>query len=114
MVTGPGGTAEPAFKGSTLEVAGKSGTGEIAGKDPVNWFVGWAEGREKPLVVLTMVEGGAHSEETAAPAVRHILEAYYGVEDEPAKKPRERSRERPADQAAPRRDVPRSSYASTP
>jgi penicillin-binding protein 2 len=114
MVTGPGGTAEPAFKGSTLEVAGKSGTGEIAGKDPVNWFVGWAEGREKPLVVLAMLEGGDHSEVTAAPAVRHILEAYYGVEDEPAKKPRERSRERPADQAAPRRDVPRSSYASTP
>ena len=110
-VTGPGGTAEPAFEDSTLEVAGKSGTGEVVGKDPVNWFVGWAEGREKPLVVLTMVEGGAHSEETAAPAVRHILEAYYGVEDEPKKKPREGS----ADEPAPRRDVPRSSsYASTP
>jgi hypothetical protein len=36
------------------------------------------------LVVVTMIEGGGAfaegSEMTAGPAVRHILEAYYGVE----------------------------------
>jgi penicillin-binding protein 2 len=83
LVTGPNGTAAPAFQDSELSVAGKSGTGEIAGKDPVNWFVGWAEGRSRPLVVLAMVEGGGNSEVTGAPAVRHVLEAYHGVEHSP-------------------------------
>jgi cell division protein FtsI/penicillin-binding protein 2 len=74
---------------STLPVVGKSGTGELpAGKDYVNWFVGWAEGQEEqPLVVVTMIDGGGTfqegSEMTAGPAVRHILEAYYGVEQSP-------------------------------
>ena len=54
----------------------------------MNWFVGWAEGQEEqPLVVVTMIEGGGAfqegSEMTAGPAVRHILEAYYGVEQSP-------------------------------
>ena len=53
----------------------------------MNWFVGWAENQEQPLVVVVMVEdGGAFetgSEMTAAPAVRHILEAFYGVEQSP-------------------------------
>jgi len=32
---------------------------------------------------VVMVEGGGHSEVTAAPAVRRILEAYYGVKTGP-------------------------------
>src|ERR687885_11056 len=84
MVTGPGGTAEDAFKGTKLNVVGKSGTGEEWGKDPINWFVGWDESKKDPVVVLVMIEaGGAFedgSEYTAAPAVRNILESYYGVE----------------------------------
>lgn len=85
-VTGEGGTAESIFEGSKLQVVGKSGTGEVWGSDWVNWFVGWAEGEERPLVVLVMVEGGGAfeqgSETTAGPAARHILESYYGVEGE--------------------------------
>jgi len=85
MVTGTGGTAENAFKGSTLPIVGKTGTGEMGEfKDPVNYFAGWAENHEDPLVVLVMVEGGGAfetgSELTAAPAVRNILETFYGVE----------------------------------
>jgi penicillin-binding protein 2 len=88
-VTKADGTAGPVFVDSTLPVVGKSGTGELpAGKDYVNWFVGWAEGQEEqPLVVVTMIDGGGTfqegSEMTAGPAVRHILEAYYGVEQSP-------------------------------
>jgi penicillin-binding protein 2 len=85
-VTSNGGTAESVFKGSELGVAGKSGTGETP-KGYVNWFVGWAENQEQPMVVVAMVEnGGAFqtgSEMTAGPAVRHILEASYGVEQSP-------------------------------
>jgi penicillin-binding protein 2 len=89
MVTSTGGTAEWAFKGSRLPIVGKSGTGEVSAgtKDPVNWFAGWVENGDKPLVVLAMVEGGgfldAGSDVTAAPAVRHVLEAHYGVEQSP-------------------------------
>ena len=100
-VTGKGGTAEEIFKGSKLPVVGKTGTGEMWGKDPVNFFVGWAENQENPLVVLVMVEGGGAfeqgSEVTAGPAARHILEAYHGVtsssdsssskDDSPSKEP---------------------------
>jgi penicillin-binding protein 2 len=88
-VTEKKGTAGPVFVGSKLPTVGKSGTGELPCNDSscdfVNWFVGWAENEEqKPLVVVTMIEGGGAfaegSEMTAGPAVRHILEAYYGVE----------------------------------
>ncbi len=80
------GTAYPAFVGSTLPTLGKSGTGELpSGKDFVNWYVGWAAHKESdPLVVVVMIEGGGAfqngSEMSSAPAVRHILESYYGVE----------------------------------
>jgi penicillin-binding protein 2 len=83
LVTGPDGTAEPAFRGSELKVVGKSGTGEQPPKDPVTWFAGWAENQEQPLVVVGMVEQGGHSEVAAAPIVRHVLEAYYDIEQAP-------------------------------
>ncbi|MGF1471542.1 MAG: penicillin-binding protein 2 [Rubrobacteraceae bacterium] len=102
-VTKQGGTAEYSFKGAELDFVGKSGTGEMWGsEDPVNWFAGWAENQENPIVVVAMVEnGGWHSDVTAAPAVRHVLEARYGVEQspedqwhtEPVEKP-ERDRDR--------------------
>lgn len=83
-VTGKGGTAENAFRNSTLPVIGKTGTGEMGEhRDPVNYFAGWAENQDEPLVILVMIEGGGAfqtgSEVTAAPAARAILEHFYGV-----------------------------------
>ena len=87
MVTAEKGTAENSFKGSELPIIGKTGTGEMTGGKFVNWFAGWAENQERPLVVLTMIEGGGAfeqgSEVTSAPAARHVIEAYYGVEQSP-------------------------------
>lgn len=83
LVTGPDGTAAPAFTDSKLSVLGKSGTGERGNKDPVNWFAGWAENQKDPLVVVVMVEGSGQSEVVAAPAVRKILEAHHGVKPSP-------------------------------
>lgn len=90
-VTADKGTAETIFKGSELPTIGKSGTGELpcatGACDYVNWFAGWMENQDEPLVVVTMIEGGGSfqtgSEMTAGPAVRHVLEAYYGVEQSP-------------------------------
>ncbi|HVD43842.1 MAG TPA: hypothetical protein VNB92_00675, partial [Rubrobacter sp.] len=70
----------------TLPTLGKSGTGELpSGNDFVNWYVGWAANKESdPLMVVVMIDGGGAfqtgSEMSAAPAVRHVLESYYGVE----------------------------------
>jgi penicillin-binding protein 2 len=83
------GTAGPVFVGATLPTLGKSGTGELpSGNDFVNWYVGWAANKESdPLMVVVMIEGGGAfqtgSEMSAGPAVRHILESYYGVEQSP-------------------------------
>ena len=85
MVTVKGGTAEKSFEGSPLNAVGKSGTGEMWGKDPVNWFIAWDESQEDPVIVLVMIEGAGTfedgSELTAAPAVRNILESYYGIKE---------------------------------
>jgi len=85
-VTERKGTAYSVFESSELDVAGKSGTGETGG-DFVNWFVGWAEYQEDPLVVVAMVENGGvfetGSEMTSGPVVRHILEAHHGVQQSP-------------------------------
>jgi len=74
MVTAEEGTAGYAVSDSPLPIIGKTGTGEMWGKDPVNWFAGWAEGQQRPLVIVAMVEGGGAfetgSEMTAAPAHR--------------------------------------------
>ena len=84
LVTGPDGTAAPAFEGSELDIVGKSGTGEMPPNDPVTWFAGWAQGQDgRPLLVVSLIEEGGHSEVAAAPAVRNVLEAYYGVERDP-------------------------------
>src|SRR5215207_8678211 len=62
MVTATGGTAENAFRGATLPIIGKTGTGEMGEhRDPVNYFAGWAENQDDPLVVLVMIEGGSGS-----------------------------------------------------
>ena len=113
-VTNEGGTAEYSFKGGELAFVGKSGTGEMWGNDPINWFAGWAENQGEPLVVVAAIEGGGlHSDITAAPAVRHTLEAYYGVPQSakdrwftaPRRRARRRARERrdPSWQRAKRR-----------
>ncbi|MDQ3658564.1 MAG: penicillin-binding protein 2 [Actinomycetota bacterium] len=86
-VTERKGTAYSVFEDSELDVAGKSGTGETGDEDYVNWFVGWAVDREDPVVVVTMMENGGvfetGSEMTSGPVVRHVLEAYHGVEQSP-------------------------------
>ncbi len=113
-VTGTGGTAEWSFKGASLPFVGKSGTGEMWGKQPINWFAGWVENADRPLVVVAMVEeGGLHSDITAAPVVRHTLEAYYGVEQSPEDQWRTTTLA-PGTEAVPRGQAPEDVYQGAP
>ena len=114
-VPAEGGTAEWSFKGATLPFVGKSGTGEMWGKQPINWFAGWVETADRPLVVVAMVEeGGLHSDITAAPIVRHTLEAYYGVEQSPEDQWRTAPLEPGMEQVAPRGQAPDDVYQGVP
>ncbi|MDQ4105566.1 MAG: penicillin-binding protein 2 [Actinomycetota bacterium] len=114
-VTKEGGTAEWSFKGAELPFVGKSGTGEMWGKEPINWFAGWAENQERPLVVVAMVEeGGLHSDITAAPIVRHTLEAFYGIEQSTEDQWRTAPLEPGMEQVVPRGQAPDDVYQGVP
>ena len=75
------GTAETIFEGSELPTIGKSGTGELPTGDFVNWFAGWTEGQDEPLVVVTMIEGGGafHSNSGIFHWRKSLIEGFLGA-----------------------------------
>lgn len=76
------GTATGAFIGwptGQIPVAGKTGTGEVIGKGDTAWFVAYAPvARPKYVVAVTISQGGTGGS-NAAPAVRAIFDAIYGI-----------------------------------
>jgi len=76
------GTATGAFNGfpnDQIPVAGKTGTGEVIGKGDTAWFVAYAPVNKPKYVVAVTISQGGTGGTNAAPAVRAILEAIYGV-----------------------------------
>lgn len=76
------GTAAGAFSGFDLKkvpVAGKTGTAEVYGKDDSSWFASFAPVDKPRFAVIAMVSQGGTGASTAAPAVREIYEAMYGL-----------------------------------
>ncbi|MGK5556464.1 penicillin-binding protein 2 [Actinomadura kijaniata] len=76
------GTAAGVFKGFPLDkvqVAGKTGTGEVWGKGDTSWFASYAPAKKPQFAVVVMVSQGGTGGGTAAPAVREIYEAMYGL-----------------------------------
>ncbi len=67
------GTAKNAFKGFTPAVSGKTGTSEVMGKDDFAFFVAYAPTDDPQYVVAIVIEQGGHGGESAAPAVREIM-----------------------------------------
>ena len=78
------GTAAGAFAGLPLHVAGKTGTAEVAGKQDTSWFASYAPADDPQLVVVGMVTQGGTGGSVAAPMVREVYEAVWGLSDEPA------------------------------
>jgi cell division protein FtsI/penicillin-binding protein 2 len=70
-----------------VTVAGKTGTAELrdtAGKvndakDTDAWFVGYAPVGHPKVVVCALFPGQGHGADTAAPAVRSVLEEALGL-----------------------------------
>lgn len=76
------GTAAAAFANFPVPVAGKTGTAEIPGqtKDVNAFFAGFAPLDNPEIVVVAVIERGGHGGSSAAPIVRRIMEAYFGLE----------------------------------
>ncbi|GAB2836123.1 penicillin-binding protein 2 [Actinocorallia aurea] len=77
------GTAAGAFGGFPMDkvhVAGKTGTAEVYGYDDTAWFASFAPAEKPEYAVVVMVTDAGTGGAFAAPAVRKIYEAIYGLE----------------------------------
>ncbi len=73
------GTGRGAFAGFPVAVAGKTGTGEVYGKQATAWFSSFAPASHPQYAVSVVVSQGGTGASTAAPIVRAIYSAIYGV-----------------------------------
>ncbi|SEG62739.1 penicillin-binding protein 2 [Thermomonospora echinospora] len=81
------GTAAGAFSGfdfKKVQVAGKTGTAEVYGKEDTSWFAAFAPADKPRFAVVAMISQAGTGASYAAPAVREILEAMYGLGGKPA------------------------------
>lgn len=73
-----GGTSCSSFCGFPVEVAGKTGTAERAGHFAnQSWYVVLAPYPNPQIVTAVTIEEGGFGAESAAPAAKQILEAYF-------------------------------------
>jgi penicillin-binding protein 2 len=83
VVSEPDGTAHGAFSGFPVSVAGKTGTAEKKPEDDYAWFMGYAPADAPEILVVALIEQGGHGSSVAAPMVRRVMEAYFGVKAPP-------------------------------
>ncbi|GAA3229118.1 penicillin-binding protein 2 [Actinocorallia longicatena] len=84
------GTAAGAFSGFPMDkvhIAGKTGTAEVFGYDDTAWFASFAPAKKPKYAVVAMVTDAGTGGGYAAPAVREIYEAMYGLTGRPAALP---------------------------
>lgn len=75
VTTESGGTAYSVFKNSAVTVGGKTGSAQ-AGKKTHAWFVGFAPFDDPEIVVVAIVENGAHGA-YAAQIAKDIFDSYF-------------------------------------
>lgn len=73
----PGGTSDPIFGEFPIEVAGKTGTAERAGQADQSWYISLAPYPNPRIVTAVTIEEGGFGAESAAPAAKQILDAYF-------------------------------------
>ncbi|MDY7077237.1 MAG: penicillin-binding transpeptidase domain-containing protein [Chloroflexota bacterium] len=81
VTTKPIGTATRRFAGLHIPVAGKTGTAEAGGPDtePHSWFAAYAPADNPEIAIAAIVENAGEGSTVAAPLVRQVIEAYYGL-----------------------------------
>ncbi len=75
--SGPGGTATSVFAEFPISIAGKTGTAERVGHGNQSWFISLAPYPNPNIVTVVTIEEGGFGSESAAPANKQILEAYF-------------------------------------
>ncbi|MGF7236266.1 MAG: penicillin-binding protein 2 [Frankia sp.] len=77
----PGGTATGVFGDfpPTVPVAGKTGTAEVEGKSDTSWFASFAPANDPQYVVVASFPDAGQGAVVAAPVVKQIYQAIYGV-----------------------------------
>ena len=75
------GTVPHRFAGLSIPVAGKTGTAEVGGPDtiPHSWFAAYAPADKPQIAIVALVENAGEGATVAAPLVRQVVEAYYGL-----------------------------------
>lgn len=73
------GTGAAVFQGFPYKVAGKTGSGESGRGTTHSWFACYAPADNPAIAVAVLVEEGGEGSVAAAPVVRKILEAYFGI-----------------------------------
>ena len=75
------GTAPHRFAGLSIPVAGKTGTAEVGEPDtePHSWFAAYAPADSPEIAIVVLVENAGEGSTVAAPLVRQVVEAYYGL-----------------------------------
>jgi penicillin-binding protein 2 len=84
------GTAAPAFGGFPLNkvcVAGKTGTADVSGTQANSVFASFAPCDHPKYVAVVMIPHSGYGAQAAAPAVRKIWDAVYGLEGQKAAVP---------------------------
>lgn len=76
------GSVRKVFEGMSVVTAGKTGTGEVAGKDDYGWYVGYGPVDAPEYVCVCCIEEGGSGAQCAAPAVRSVLAAAFGLSSE--------------------------------
>ena len=78
----PGGTSYDVFEDFPYPVYGKTGTAERAPNPDQSWYAVYVQHPTRPIVVVTTIERGGYGAETAAPAARLILSAWFGLRNQ--------------------------------
>jgi penicillin-binding protein 2 len=75
------GTATHRFYGLDIPVAGKTGTAEAGGLDaePHSWFAAYAPADDPEIAIAAIIENAGEGTTVAAPLVRQVIEAYFGL-----------------------------------
>jgi penicillin-binding protein 2 len=75
------GTAPHRFAGLSIPVAGKTGTAEVGGPEtvPHSWFAAYAPADSPEIAIVALVENAGEGASVAAPLVRQVVEAFYGL-----------------------------------
>jgi penicillin-binding protein 2 len=81
--TAADGTSADVFADFPLrdKLYGKTGTAERQPNPDQSWYVAYVDDPARPIVVVTTIERGGFGAETAAPAARLILNAWFHLRD---------------------------------